>query len=80
MKAVMHMADQVKTWWISVTRSTGVKDEYYIQAVNLYAAFRQFSEAFMPFNLVELRISEVKHSEEQKERPGAAVFRENQKA
>lgn len=72
------MADMVKTWWISVTRQTGVKDEYYIEAVNLYEAFKRFSEAFTPWNLVELRISEVKHDEEQKERPGAAVFRADQ--
>lgn len=70
------MADhKLKTWWISVTRQTGVTDEYYIKAVSLYEAFREFSEAFTPWNLVELRISEVKHNEEQKERPGAAVFR-----
>lgn len=69
------MADMVKTWWISVTRQTGVKDEYYIEAVNLYEAFKRFSAAFTPWNLAELRISEVKRNEEQKERPGAAVFR-----
>lgn len=74
----MHMAEVLKTWWISVTRQTGAKDEFYIDAVNLYEAYKAFSAAFTPWGLVELRISEVKHHEEQKERPGAAVFRANQ--
>ena len=74
----MRMADALKTWWISVTRQTGVTDEYYIRAVSLYEAYKEFSAAFTPWGLVELRISEVKHHEEQKERPGTAVFRADQ--
>lgn len=69
--------DKSKLWHIRVERQTGSTDEYYIPAPNLYEAFKQFYEAFTPWNLVGLMISEVKDDEEQKERPGAAVFREN---
>lgn len=70
------MAD-IRLWHFRVERQTGSTDEYYIQAADLYGAFKQFYEAFKPWNLVGLMIAEVNDDEQQKERPGSAVFREN---
>ena len=48
-----------RTWHITAERSSGNKDEYFIQAASLYEAFRHFTETIFPFSLEGIRISEV---------------------
>ena len=48
-----------KTWQITVERSSGSKDEYLIRAGTLSEAFAYFSEAFFPWNMVGISISEA---------------------
>lgn len=68
--------DKMKTWQIIVERPSGTTDTYFISAATLYEAFIAFSEAFFPFNMVGLHITEVKHNETQErkeERPSAGI-------
>ena len=52
-----HVKD--KTWQITVERSSVSKDEYLIRAGTLPEAFAHFSEAFFPWNMVGISISEA---------------------
>ena len=62
-----------KTWQIITQRRSGNRDRYFIRADDLYAAFIRFRDAFSLYDLVELRISEVKQDEEKEEKPGTGV-------
>lgn len=69
--------DKEKTWMIIVERPSGQTDTYFIKAQTLYDAFKKFSEAFFPWNMVGLHIAEVKHNETEKrkeERPSAGIL------
>ena len=72
-KHKMKEKSNLKTWQITVERSAGTTDTYFIQAGTLYEAFLAFSEAFFPWNMIGLHITEAKSDEKQEERkrPGA---------
>ncbi len=61
-KGVKRMMDgkaKKKTWQITVERSSGITDEYIIDAGTLHEAFNHFSEFLFPWNMVGIRISEA---------------------
>lgn len=65
----MRMAEE-KTWQIIAERNGGTTETYFIKARTLYDAFIAFSEAFFPWNIVGIHISEAKDNEKEKEGEG----------
>lgn len=49
-----------KLWRITLERSSGLIEAYCVEAETLYKAFTKFNEAFSPFGMVGLHITEAK--------------------
>ena len=78
-----HRKETIKTWQFIVERPSGAIELFYIEAVTLYEAFHRFCEAYFPWNMVGLHITEVKNNETEKrkgERPSADILGANQMA